>query len=191
MIETHNKRPAEIDICLDHVTKCITMKNTIIVILLCFIRHCFNGLKCVELYKRFDWWCFWPTLCSCLAMLSKESDSRKFLAPTKRRPLSSSNSRALKQQERSSSNRRTPWNCCNSENAKMYSIKKGGTSPLVFCYMRYTDDIPVVLQQTTASNSTQTFESLCECACAFVLVFMCVYKCFYIYMYRNSPETFS
>lgn len=56
----------------------------------------------------------WPTLCSCLAMLSSDSDSRKFLAPTKRRPRSSSSSRALKQQERSSSNRRTPWNCCNS-----------------------------------------------------------------------------
>lgn len=55
------------------------------------------------------------TFCSCLAMLSNESDSRKFLAPTKSRPLSSSSSRALKQQERSSSNRRTPWNCCNSE----------------------------------------------------------------------------
>lgn len=59
-----------------------------------------------------------PTLCSCLAMLSNESDSRKFLAPTKSRPLSSSNSRALKQQERSNSNRRTPWNCCSSANTE-------------------------------------------------------------------------
>lgn len=55
-----------------------------------------------------------PTLCSCLAMLSSDSDSRKFLAPTNRRPRSSSSSRALKQHERSSSKRRTPWNCCNS-----------------------------------------------------------------------------
>lgn len=64
----------------------------------------------------------WPTLCSCLAMLSSESDSRKFLAPTKRRPLSSSSSRALKQQERSSSNRRTPWYCCSSENTQAWGI---------------------------------------------------------------------
>lgn len=66
-----------------------------------------------------------PTLCSCLAILSNDSDSRKFLAPTNRRPLSSSSSRALKQHERSSSKRRTPWNCCSSANTGQRNTGSG------------------------------------------------------------------
>lgn len=100
-------------------------------------KYCLKKLETCCSLCWFEWsiwkW-FWPTLCSCLAMLSNESDSRKFLAPTKRRPLSSSNSRALKQQDRSSSNRRTPWNCCNSE----YKMFFRAWDLSMFSYMRDT-----------------------------------------------------
>lgn len=121
----------------------------------------------LQLYKFGFGGCFWPTLCSCLAMLSNDRDSRKFLAPTNSRPLSSSNSRALKQQERSSSNRRTPWNCCNSENVDLQGGPQSNTD----------------MSRWFPHNLKIKILSMGEPAYAFVLVCRC--QCVCLYLWRN------
>lgn len=135
-----------------------------------FLTYCGSG----SFHKSVSDGGFWPTLCSCLAMLSNESDSRKFLAPTNRRPLSSSSSRALKQQERSSSNRRTPWNCCNSE--KSHTLNYKGMKPLGL--FSITSDTLIRLHRLTTRKLLLVIARLAtnvrECASCFSLWDMCI-----------------